>query len=101
MAEKEHGGSSKVIDASPTPSPVTPVITTAPVAPATTDAQTQVPVSHTPAQSGSHEVARTSAREVPTPGGGWSAVWRQFIWDKWRWGVVLALALIVSRLSTA
>ncbi|KAI0796142.1 UBC-like protein [Abortiporus biennis] len=32
---------------------------------------------------------------------GWSAGWRQVLWEKWRWGVVLALALIVSRLSSA
>lgn len=32
---------------------------------------------------------------------GWSGGWRQILWEKWRWGVVLALALIVSRLSSA
>jgi len=29
----------------------------------------------------------------------WSASWRQLIWEKWRWGVLIALAVIVSRLS--
>ena len=32
---------------------------------------------------------------------GWSGGWRQLLWEKWRWGVVLALALVVSRLSSA
>jgi len=35
---------------------------------------------------------------VPT---GWSAAWRQVLWEKWRWGALLALAVIVSRLSSA
>lgn len=32
---------------------------------------------------------------------GWSASWRQIIWEKWRWGVLIALAVIVSRLSAS
>ena len=35
------------------------------------------------------------------PGTGWATAWRQCIWDKWRWGVLIALAVVVSRLSTS
>jgi len=35
------------------------------------------------------------------PAAGWSDAWRQMIWEKWRWGVILALALVVSRMSSS
>lgn len=31
---------------------------------------------------------------------GWAATWRQVVWDKWRWGVLIALAVVVSRITT-
>jgi ubiquitin-conjugating enzyme E2 J2 len=31
---------------------------------------------------------------------GWVATWRQVVWDKWRWGVLIALAVVVSRITT-
>lgn len=31
----------------------------------------------------------------------WAAGLRQLIWDKWRWGLLIALAVIVSRISTS
>ncbi|KAI0080223.1 UBC-like protein [Panus rudis PR-1116 ss-1] len=31
---------------------------------------------------------------------GWSTTLRQVVWEKWRWGVVLAFALVISRLSS-
>lgn len=34
-------------------------------------------------------------------GGGWAMSIRHLLWEKWRWGVVLALAVIVSRLSSS
>jgi ubiquitin-conjugating enzyme E2 J2 len=44
-------------------------------------------------------------RAVSTTGAGdgsrgWAATWRQVVWDKWRWGVVIALAVVVSRITT-
>jgi len=36
----------------------------------------------------------------PAPGTGWAATWRQCILEKWRWGVLIALAVVVSRLSS-
>lgn len=32
---------------------------------------------------------------------GYAACWRQVIWEKWRWGVLIALAVIVSKITTA
>jgi len=32
---------------------------------------------------------------------GWAATWRQVVWDKWRWGVLIALAVVVSRITTS
>ncbi|KAF9218210.1 UBC-like protein [Gyrodon lividus] len=37
----------------------------------------------------------------PTVPQGWVASWRQVIWEKWRWGVLIALAVIVSKLSSS
>jgi len=37
----------------------------------------------------------------PAPGTGWATTWRQVIWEKWRWGVLIALAVVVSRLSSS
>lgn len=34
-------------------------------------------------------------------GTGWTATWRQIIWEKWRWCALIALAVIVSRISTS
>lgn len=36
----------------------------------------------------------------PSGSGGWMAGWRQMVWDKWRWGVLIALAVIVSRITS-
>jgi len=45
-------------------------------------------------------------RAVSTTGAGdgshgWAATWRQVVWDKWRWGVLIALAVVVSRITTS
>lgn len=33
-------------------------------------------------------------------GAGWATTWGQMVWEKWRWGVLIALAVIVSRFSS-
>jgi len=45
-------------------------------------------------------------RAVSTTGAGdgsrgWAANWREVVWEKWRWGVLIALAVIVSRITTS
>jgi ubiquitin-conjugating enzyme E2 J2 len=37
---------------------------------------------------------------VPVPTLGWGASWREALWDKWRWGILIVLAISVSRLSS-
>jgi len=31
---------------------------------------------------------------------GWAASWKETVWNKWRWGILIALAVVVSRLSS-
>ncbi|KAH9967434.1 ubiquitin-conjugating enzyme E2 6 [Russula dissimulans] len=45
-------------------------------------------------------------RAVSTTGAGdgrrgWAATWREVVWDKWRWGVLIALAVVVSRITSS
>ena len=40
-------------------------------------------------------------RNKPVIPQGWSASWRQIIWEKWKWGLLIALAVVVSRLSAS
>lgn len=90
MGEKERGS----------PSTTTPPPAAQPPAPSI--AQPALPTSSTttdpsalsrPAQSGANGEAAANAR-------GWADAWRQVFWEKWRWGVILALALAVSRMSS-
>jgi ubiquitin-conjugating enzyme E2 J2 len=92
--------------------------TTSPPAPATT-AAAQDARTPTPSFSSSELTSPTNADpslstvtpssnsvRVPVPNAngaviGRSPSWRQVIWEKWRWGVILALAVIVSRLSSS
>jgi len=40
-------------------------------------------------------------KPVPVPAGpGWIDTWRRVVWDKWRWGILIAVAVIVSRISS-
>lgn len=34
------------------------------------------------------------------PPTGWPGIWGQILWEKWRWGVLIAVAVIVSRFSS-
>jgi len=45
-------------------------------------------------------------RAVSTTGAGdgsrgWATTWREVVWDKWRWGVLIALAVVVSRITSS
>ncbi|KAK7687661.1 hypothetical protein QCA50_008876 [Cerrena zonata] len=97
MAQKELGSSSKPPPQQQTATPVPARITSSTPIP--------TPVIRTssgngPLTSGSGAVTPTgdSTRAAAT---GWTAMIRQMVWEKWRWGVVLALAVIVSRMSSA
>jgi len=79
MGEKERGVPSKP------PSSQTNTVTTPTPAP-----------TETPSNNASL-VPMGNADENPT---GWAAAVFQVVWEKWRWGLLIALAVIVSRVSS-
>lgn len=95
MGEKERGSPStnapSPIAQSPATQPPTPTI--AQPAPLTGSDVADPNALSRPAQSGANGEAAANAR-------GWADAWRQVFWEKWRWGVILALALVVSRMSS-
>jgi len=99
MAEKEMG--KKEVGKSAMPEP-----------PASKSASSPQPLLH-PVSGASPDFGNSAiARPNPTPPGlggpsgkpddpnGWTAGWQQIIWEKWRWGVLIALAVLVSRFSS-
>ncbi|CCM02624.1 uncharacterized protein FIBRA_04727 [Fibroporia radiculosa] len=98
MGEKERGPPSQ----SQMPSPVSTTTTSTPtesILPTSTTTIDPAVVSRT-SSSGTLTPANAANGDAPKAAKGWSEVWRQMIWEKWRWGVVLALALLVSRMSS-
>jgi len=115
MGEKERGVSSAAPAASAS-QPSKPTIAPSPQARLTstssaTPSLTQATIDAVARSSSNHAAYPTGGiitTNGPTIGDangrgpqGWSVTWRQVLWEKWRWGVVLALAVIVSRLSSA
>jgi ubiquitin-conjugating enzyme E2 J2 len=39
---------------------------------------------------------------IPNPNAmaGFAGAWGRLVWDKWRWGVLIAFAVVVSRISS-
>ncbi|KAF8606018.1 UBC-like protein [Ceratobasidium sp. AG-I] len=74
----------------------------------TTETASSTPATQAPVVRASATTA-TKARVTPTPGSGAPVVagqgvvapasWRETIWDRWRWGIFILLAVLVSRLS--
>jgi ubiquitin-conjugating enzyme E2 J2 len=87
MGEKERGPVEPVVVPTPTisaPSPSTTV----------TQPQTSPPTSH------NSSISSTGKPEDTINTTGWTSTWRHLIWEKWRWGVLIALAVLVSRFSS-
>jgi ubiquitin-conjugating enzyme E2 J2 len=93
MGEKERGIPDPSIPVTPSHSPLHP---------------SQPPLSET----GSSAIVRPHVPPTGILGGhpsgsgkvegvGWTAPWQKMIWDKWRWGVLIALAVLVSRFSSS
>ncbi|KAG1776657.1 UBC-like protein [Suillus placidus] len=109
MGERERGKPDTA--ATPTspmsPSPFSPSIsrsTTATRQPQVCDRQpaAQVPATTTTSTSdvvNTNSLASTN-KPITTPQG-WTGQLRQVLWEKWRWGVLIAFAVIVSRLSSS
>ncbi|KZP11125.1 UBC-like protein [Athelia psychrophila] len=76
-------GASSSVPTSPTSTP-TPVITTA---------NSDIIRRRLP-------VPNRDNTKAPTPTTGWATTWRGVIWEKWRWGALIALAVVVSRFSS-
>ncbi|KAI0358303.1 UBC-like protein [Trametes cingulata] len=100
MAQKERG-------VAPAPAPAAPSASAS-----TARAPTAVPDSRAAKPrplADDQAVARTPNSGVPSSAGdgangaapSWAASLRQMVWEKWRWGVILALALVVSRMSSS
>ncbi|KAI0698350.1 UBC-like protein [Cytidiella melzeri] len=93
MGQKELGTSPKSASQS-TAQPLTFVQPTAPAALA------QSPTHPTSQADNNNAIALPPSHDSRAMVVGWGTSLRQIIWEKWRWGVVLVLAVIVSRLSS-
>jgi len=86
MGESDRG---KASDAAPKPQTSIPAVIPAVQAVAPPKPNTllnNVPVARSP-----------RAKEVPL---GWAAGWKKTLYEKWRWAALIALAVVVSRLSS-
>lgn len=52
------------------------------------------------AVNGTGAAPQAAPQAPPAPGLGWGASWREALWAKWRWGILIVLAISVSRLSS-
>ncbi|KAI9062642.1 UBC-like protein [Trametes sanguinea] len=99
MAQKELRASASKTPPSPAPAATTPYANLASPTPQTpaipTAAANDKAVARTP------NSAAPSAEGTNGVGQSWAASLRQMVWEKWRWGVILALALVVSRMSSS
>jgi len=89
MAQKERG---MAASSSPSTEPKAP--------PSAEDTQSNP---HSPATAGNDPVAAQGSSVTGKADGGVPAKalgWGQIIWEKWRWGALIALAVLVSRLSS-
>ncbi|KZV98803.1 UBC-like protein [Exidia glandulosa HHB12029] len=92
MAQKERG--------IPPAPPVALPATAQPVSPAAPGQAPQPPA--TRAQQPNGVVPAAAGPAAPVPGAGetgWMDAWRKVLWEKWRWGALIILAVVVSRLS--
>jgi ubiquitin-conjugating enzyme E2 J2 len=101
MGEKERGLPDTPSSETPALVSVTPRLPQTPTLKATLAAQPPVLV---PKAVG--VIRPRKGRAVSTTGAGdgsrgWAANWREVVWEKWRWGVLIALAVIVSRITTS
>ncbi|KAG6331512.1 hypothetical protein ID866_7576 [Astraeus odoratus] len=110
MGEKERGKPDEASTSSPPPANVgslpLPLLSSTPAAPApqlilrrTPGTALQLAVNAVPVAPDLHN-PMIHANRAPGPQA-LAASWRQIIWEKWRWGVLIALAVIVSKISSS
>ncbi|KAH9839990.1 UBC-like protein [Rhodofomes roseus] len=88
MGEKERGSASTNI-----PPPAPPASSTTPSATPTSSTSADPNALSRPSNPNANGEAAANAP-------GWTDAWRQVLWQKWRWGIILVLALVVSRMSS-
>jgi ubiquitin-conjugating enzyme E2 J2 len=93
MGEKERGKPDDLIAAATSSSHHL----SQPPVPDTSSSSTSSRPHATPTVTASGSSSGSGKVEV---GVGWAATWQRVIWDKWRWGVLIALAVLVSRFSS-
>ncbi|KAG9309921.1 UBC-like protein [Chiua virens] len=100
MGEREIGRTDTVSTSatSPYPSPIPSSSSAHPQQVILRRNAVQTPMPNAPPIATDASLTPTNKPVVPQ---GWSASWRQIIWEKWRWGVLIALAVIVSRISAS
>ena len=42
----------------------------------------------------------TSGNSAAGGSGSWATVWQKVVWERWRWGLLIAVAVLVSRFSS-
>lgn len=102
MGEKERGKPDEV-SATSVPGNVSGTVTPGPRLTSTFTIPTPAQTSHaTPNLNGDPSLPKPLAAGANGHGllGTWAAGWRNVIWEKWRWGALIALAVVVSRLSS-
>ena len=93
MGERERGRPSTPTVA---PTTVTPTPAPVPTAPAPPPQPAQNPLPAIVAASPSSRKAEDNAAAAV----GWASGWGTLFWQKWRWGILIALAVIVSKISS-
>ncbi|KAI0063989.1 UBC-like protein [Artomyces pyxidatus] len=100
MGEKERGKPDTPTVASPSTAS-----SPRPVVPSMALAATNAVIPQKNLGARSRKVARPGVSgPTANPGDasrGWAATWRQVVWEKWRWGVLIALAVVVSRITSS
>jgi len=103
MGERERGKVDTGSASTPSPFPSPAPSSTSTTLPQQMILRRNVAMVHTPSEARAPMAIDTSnsltSTNKPVVPQGWSASWRKLIWEKWRWGVLIALAVIVSRLS--
>jgi len=103
MGEKERGKPDPKptqLQSSCSSTPNTPATAT-PANPIATPCPLAAMSSSGAAAIGTHHPAGEVAKAAGTgTGTGWAMAWRQLILEKWRWGLLIALAVVLSRVSS-
>ena len=102
MGERDCGVPSE----SPQTTPPTPSLSQPPSASSQSRIRSATTITNsTPQQPAPNDVSRSSgvvakgsAPEQPPLG--WATSWKGAVWDRWRWGILIAFAVIVSRITS-